>query len=333
MPAGLTGRFPLLGYLAGRLASAVLVVTAASMVIFAAMQLLPGDAADVLLSKHAGAGAASAEQRAGLRAELGLDRPLPERYGQWITAVARGDLGRSLISGRPVAATIRARLANTLTLAGIAAALLVLLALGFGVWAGARADRTTDRVITASAVTVGSLPEFVIAILLIQLLAFTWPLLPPISLVPPGQSPLRTPAVLVLPVVTLVAVMAPQTIRMVRAQMAEVLGSPYIQLARLHGIPERRIVARHALRNALAPAAPLLAGSISWLLGSVVVVETVFNYPGLSRDLVHAIATRDLPYIQSVTLLVAAVTVLVYLLADLAVVLAVPQLRTSGGRR
>jgi len=325
-------RFGLVGYLVGRLCAAVGVVAAASVLIFGAMALLPGDVVDVILSKNAAGGSASPEARAALRAELGLDRPLVERYAEWIGGVLSGDLGRSLFSGRPVAEIIGARLTNTAILAAAAAVLLVALAVGFGAWAGARAGRASDRAITTASVTLGSLPEFVIATLLIQLFAFTWPLLPPVSIVAPGQRPLRTPEVLVLPVLTLVAVMAPQTIRMVRAQMAEVMTSPYVQAARLHGIGEWRIVTHHALRNALAPATPLLAGSIAWLLGGVVVVETVFNYPGISRDLVHGIATRDLPYIQSVTLLFAAFTVAVYLLADLGVLVAVPQLRPIGRR-
>jgi peptide/nickel transport system permease protein len=324
---------PLAAYLARRLVSAVLVVLAASGLIFTAMALLPGDAADVILSKHAGSGAASEQAKAVLRAELGLDRPLPVRYADWVAGLARGDLGVSLLSGRPVAEIIGARLGNTLVLAGVAAALLVVVGIGLGLWAGARADRAADRMVSVTAISLGSLPEFVLAILLIQVFAFTWPLFPPISLVPPGASPLASPQVLVLPVLALVAVMAPQTIRMVRAQMAEVMDSPYVRMARLHGITERRIITHHALRNALAPAAPLLASSIAWLFGGVVVVETVFNYPGLSRDLVHGIATRDLLYVQALTLLCAAATVLVYLCADLVAVWAVPKLRTSGGRR
>lgn len=316
-------------YLARRAAAALLTVAAVSVVIFAAMQVLPGDAADVILSKGAGSGGGSAAQRAALRADLGLDRPVVEQYLSWIGGVLHGDLGRSLISGRPVTESLGGHLFNTVILAGVATAVLLPLAIGLGAWAGARAGRTGDRITTAAAVTVGSLPEFVTATLLIGVFAFAVPLLPPVSMVLPGENPLATPDVLVLPVLTLVAVMAPQTIRMVRAQMAEVMASPYVTMARLHGIGERRIIVGHALRNALAPATPLLAGSITWLVGGIVVVETVFNYPGVSRDLVHAISHRDLPYVQSVTLLIAAVTVAGYLLSDLAVVLLVPRLRSA----
>lgn len=327
------GRFGLAGHLAWRVGAAVVVVIAASALIFGAMELLPGDAVDVIAAKHAAGGSMTPELRVELRAELGLDRPLVERYTEWIGGVLHGDLGRSLFSGRPITEIIGARLGNTVVLAATAAVLLLVLAIGFGMWAGTRAGRATDRVITTASVTLGALPEFVIATLLIQLFAFTWPVLPPVSMVAPGHNPLHTPEVLLLPVLALVAVMAPQTIRMVRAQMAEVMASPYIQAARLHGIGEWRIITRHALRNALAPALPLLAGSIAWLIGGVVVVETVFNYPGISRDLVHGIATRDLPYIQSVTLVMAVFTVAVHLLADLGVLAAVPQLRATAGRR
>ncbi|MDQ7905281.1 ABC transporter substrate-binding protein [Phytohabitans sp. ZYX-F-186] len=298
-----------------------------------AMRVLPGDAADVILAKGAGAGTATPAQKAALRAELGLDRPAVEQYLDWMAGVLRGDLGRSSFSGRPVTEIVAARLPNTLVLAAVATAVLVPVAVGFGAWAGARAGRTRDRVVTTVAVTVGSLPEFVTATLLIAAFAFAVPVLPAVSMVAPGAHPLSTPEILVLPVVTLVAVMAPQSIRMVRAQMSEVMATEYVRMARLHGIPERRIVTRHALRNALAPAMPLLAGSVTWLVGGIVVVETVFNYPGISQDLVRAIGQRDLPYVQSVTLLFAAVTVAGYLLADLAVVALVPKLRTAGGRR
>ncbi|MGH3451066.1 MAG: ABC transporter permease, partial [Haloechinothrix sp.] len=295
----MSNRSSLVWYIVGRVGSAALVVAAASVLIFAAMELLPGDAADVMLSRQQGSsgGAASAEQKELLRADLGLDRPLAERYVRWIGGIGHGDLGRSLFSHRPVTEIIGARLANTVILAAVAAACLIPLAIGFGVWAGARAGRAADRLISAASLTVGSLPEFVIATFLIQLFALALPLFPPISLLPYGENPLHSPEVLVLPIATLVAVMAPQTIRMVRAQMSEVMRSSYIQMARLHGIPDRRIITHHALRNAVAPAAPLLASSIAWLVGGIIVVETVFNYPGLSRDLVHAIGTRDLPYV------------------------------------
>ncbi|GAA2511122.1 ABC transporter permease [Pilimelia columellifera] len=320
-------------YVLGRLAAAAGVVWAASVAIFAAMQLLPGDAVDVIYAKGAGSGTVSPEQKAQLRAELGLDRPVVDRYVDWMSGVLRGDLGRSLFSGREVTEIVGARLPNTLALAAVAAVCLAPLAIALGAWAGARAGAARDRVISIGSVTLGSLPEFVTATLLIAVFAFAWPVLPAVSLVAPGTSPLLTPEVLVLPVVTLLAVMAPQTIRMVRAQMAEAMTSPYVRMARLHGIPERRIVTRHALRNALAPAMPLLAGSITWLVGGIVVVETVFNYPGVSQDLVRAIAQRDLPYVQSVTLLFAVVTATGYLAADLAVVALAPRLRTTPGWR
>ncbi|MFI6824133.1 ABC transporter permease [Micromonospora sp. NPDC050187] len=325
-------RFPLCRHLAGRLLGAVVVVAAASVVIFGAMQLLPGDAADVLLAKGAGSGGGTAAQKAALRAELGLDRPLPERYLDWISGVLQGDLGRSVFSGRPVTEIIASRLLNTLTLAAVATAVLIPVAIGFGAWSGARAGHARDRAVTITAVIVGALPEFVTATLLIAVFAYAWPVLPAVSMPDPGANPLSAPEALVLPVLTLVAVMAPQTIRMVRAQMAEAMASDYVRMARLHGVGERRIVTHHALRNALAPAVPLLAGSITWLVGGIVVVETVFNYPGISADLIHAIGHRDLPYVQSVTLLFAVTTVIGYLLADLIVMALVPKLRSRPRR-
>lgn len=320
---------PLVRYTARRLAGGVAALVAISVLVFAGTELLPGDAATTILSKSASGGTATAEQTEVLRHRLGLDRPAPQRYLEWLGGIVHGDLGESLYSPRPVRAIIGRRLLNTLVLAGVAAALLVPLAIGFGLWAGARAGRPTDRIISSVAVAAQALPEFVTGTLLIVVFALSLRLLPPVSLLPSGASPLRHPDVLVLPVLTLLSVMAGQSIRMVRARMAEVMASAYIRAARLHGIPERRLVVRHALRNAVAPAVQLLANSIAWLIGGVVVVETLYNYPGLSQELIAGITNRDIPFVQSVAMVFAAFTVALYTLADFIVVALIPKLRTT----
>lgn len=320
---------PLARYAARRLAGGVAALFAVSVLVFAGTEILPGDAATRILSKSASGGAATAEQTEVLRHRLGLDRPAPQRYLDWLGGMVRGDLGRSLYSQQPVSAVIGRRLVNTLVLAGVAAALLVPTAIGFGLWAGARAGRPADRIISSLAVAAQAVPEFVTGTFLIVVLAVSLRLFPPVSLLRTGASPLRHPDVLVLPVLTLLSVMAGQSIRMVRARMAEVMTSDYIRVGRLHGIPERRLVLRHALRNAVAPAVQLLANSVAWLIGGVVVVETLYNYPGLSQELIAGITNRDIPFVQSVAMVFAAFTVALYALADLIVVALIPKLRTA----
>lgn len=329
MPPEVAPAHPLVRYAFRRLGGGLAALLAVSLLVFAGTELLPGDAATVILAKSASGGSATPEQVATVRHRLGLDRPAPERYVQWLGGMVRGDLGESLYSGKPVRAIIGRRFLNTLVLAALAGALLVPVAIGCGVWAGARAGRPADRVLSSAAVVVQSLPEFVTGTFLIAVLAVSLRLFPPVSLVPAGTSPLRRPEILVLPVLTLVGVMAGQSIRMVRARVAEVMDSAYVRMARLHGIPEHRILLRHSLRNALGPAVQLLANSIAWLIGGVVVVETLFGYPGLSQDLIKGITNRDIPFVQSVATVFAAFTIAVYTLADFVVMALVPQLRSS----
>lgn len=322
-------RHPLLRYIARRLALGWGILLITSLLVFAGTEVLPGDAATVIASKSAVGGAATPEVVETIRRRLELDRPAPERYLEWLVGMARGDLGESLYSGKPVRAIIGPRLLNTLVLAGLAGGLLVPIAIGLGLWAGTRAGRRADHIVSSAAVVAQSVPEFVTGTFLIVVFAISLGLLPPVSLVPSGTSPLARPQVLVLPVLTLLSVMAGQSIRMVRARTAEVMASDYIRMARLQGIPEGRVVFRHALRNCVAPAVQLLANSISWLVGGVVVVETLFGYPGLSQDLVDGITNRDIPFVQSVAMVFAAFTVALYALADFIVVALIPKLRTA----
>jgi peptide/nickel transport system permease protein len=321
---------PLLEACGRRLAVGAGLVAAASVLVFAGTTLLPGDAADVLLSRTAGAGGGSEEQIAALRAELGLDRPWLQRYLDWAGGLLHGDLGTSLISGRPVGAVIGDRLGNTLLLAGIATTLLLPLAIGLGIWSALRAGGRGDRAVSVSAIGLQALPEFVVATLLIAVFALALRWLPPVSLIDPGSSPLAQQAMLVLPVASLLTVMAGQSIRMVRARAVEVTGADYVRIARLHGIGERRVVWRYVLPNALAPALQLLAGSIGWLVGGVIVVEQMFAYPGISDALLAAIESRDEPVVQALALVMAAATIGAYTLADLLAIALIPKLRTGG---
>ncbi|UGY92405.1 ABC transporter permease [Streptomyces gobiensis] len=321
---------PLLTACGRRLLAAAGVTGAATVLVFAGTELLPGDAAEVILSRSAGGAGGTPEQIAALRAELGLDRPWALRYVDWLAGTVDGDLGRSLVSGRPVTDIVGQRLGNTLLLAGLAAALLVPVAIGLGVWSGLQQGRFADRVTSAVAIGLQSLPEFVAATGLIAVFALGLRLLPPVSLIPDGTSPLARPETLVLPVASLLTVMAGQSVRMVRARTGEVVRAEYVRMARLHGIPERRLVWRYVIPNAVTPALQLLAGSVSWLIGGVVVVEQVFAYPGISHELVAAVASRDVPVVQALAATMAACGILVYTAADLLAIVLVPKLRTSG---
>ncbi|MFJ7243063.1 ABC transporter permease [Kitasatospora sp. NPDC098652] len=296
----------------GRLAAAAGTLLAASVLVFAATALAPGDAAAARLGGRAGP-----EQIAELRHGLGLDQPPWTRYGHWLWHALQGDLGTSYANGRPVAELIAGRAGNSLLLGAVAAALLVPLALGLGLWAGMRAGRAADRVVSGVTLTLVSLPEFVIGTLLVLLLAVGLGWLPAVSLPPAGQGVLSRPQILVLPVLTLLSVSLAQNVRLVRAGVIAAGDSDAARTARLGGVPEHRVVLRWILPAAVVPAVPVLARYLAYLLGGTLVAETLFGYPGLAAALVNATAARDAPVVQGVTLLVAGVTVTLNLFADL----------------
>jgi peptide/nickel transport system permease protein len=294
-----------------------------SVLVFGATQVLPGDAASAILGRSA-----TPEQKELYRKQLGLDKPLPVQYWNWISGVAQGDLGTSVASQLPVTTFISQRAGKSLVLA--LAALLVLLpvSFAFGVWAGVRRDRPVDHVISVASLALIALPEFVTGTLLVAFIAVTLKLLPPTSIIESGGA-LSNPKLLVLPVLTLCVTAAPYVIRMVRAGVSEAMSADYVQMARLSGIPERRVVLRHALRNALAPTVQVLTLTVQYLIGGIVIVETVFAYPGLGQGLVQAVVARDIPTVQGVAMLLAAIYIVINIAADLVVVLLIPKLRTA----
>jgi peptide/nickel transport system permease protein len=297
--------------------------------VFAGTEVLPGDAAGAVLGRTA-----APEQLAELREQMGLDRPAVERYGDWLAGLLRGDLGNSAAgyaqgSERPIWNEISGEIGNSLILALVSALVLIPVSLALGVAAAVRAGRPADHAISAASLAVISLPEFIIGSLLI-LLFFSWlGVLSPVSLIPPGESPLSYPKELVLPILTLVGATLAASIRMVRAGMIEALRTDYVQMARLSGFRERTVVLRYALRNALAPSVQVFAQNIQYLVGGIIVVEYLFAYPGLGRELVEAVAIRDVREVQSVAVVIAAVYIALNIVADLLVVLLVPKLRTA----
>lgn len=315
---------PVLNFLGRRTFFALLTLFVISVLIFAGTAILPGDAANAILGRNA-----TPASLAALRQQLHLNHSVVEQYRVWIFGVVRGDFGRSAASGIPITSLIAAPAKNSAILAGCAALLLIPVALVLGVFAALRAGRGLDHTISVTSLAMTALPEFVTGTLLILVFALSLNWLPAVSFLPAGQSPFEDPLILVLPVATLLAASLAQTIRMVRAGMVEALRSDYVEMARLNGYDERDVVLRHALRNALAPSVQVIALNIQWLVGGIVITEYVFGYPGLGQTLVNAVAARDIPFVQCIALLVAAVYLGLNILADLLVVLMIPKLRTA----
>jgi len=321
---------PLVRLALRRLGAGLVTLFVVSVLIFLATEALPGDVAQAILGRNA-----TPEAIAELRAQLGLDQPAVERFGDWLGGVLTGDFGQSA-AGRtagaaeaPIWDLIDTRLANTALLALVTVALLVPIGVILGVLAATRAGRGLDHAVSIGSLTVVALPEFVTGAILVLVFSVWLDILPGVSLVPVGDSPLSDPRILVLPVATLLAASLAQTLRMVRAGMLEALRSDFVQMARLAGYPERRVVYRHALRNALAPTVQVIALNVQWLIGGIIVTEYVFSYPGIGQGLVQAVAIRDVPFVQAVALIIAAVYVTLNIVADLVVVFLIPKLRTA----
>lgn len=311
-------------WLLRRLAFGVLTLFVVSLLVFLAINALPGDAAHAILGAQA-----SPHRVEALRAQLGLDRPLLAQYGVWIGHLVTGQLGHSLVENTSVASLIGDRAVNSLVLVALSAAIVIPLSFALGVIAASRQGRLADHTFNIISVIQASLPDFVIGIFLVIIFATTLiKVLPATSLVAPGESPFASPNGLVLPVATLVLAVLPYLSRLVRGSMVDALDSEYVQMARLKGLPERVVVLRHALRNAIVPAIQGSALSLAYLLGGVVAVEFIFSYPGLGTELIYAVQTRDVPAIQATVLLFAAAYVIFNIIADLLTIYATPRLRS-----
>ena len=324
------GRHPILGFLVRRIGAGLLTLLVASVLIFIATNVLPGNAAEVVLGRNA-----QPAQLHKLDAELGLNRSAPERYASWLAGMLHGNFGDSAVAvaeGRPdaaISATLGSPLAASAILAGLTALLLIPLTLALGALAGLRAARGLDHLISVPALVAGGLPEFVTGTALIFVFFTVLNLLPPVALLSPGQSPFSSIKALVLPVLTLLAVAVGAGVRQVRAGMAEVLRQDYILFATLNGIGRRRIILRYALRNALAPSVQVIAQNLQYLVGGIIIVESVFSYPGIGTYLVQAVTSRDVNEVQAAAMILAAVYIGINIIADLIVILLVPKLRTG----
>lgn len=309
-------------FLSRRLLLVALVMAIVSVLIFAVVQILPGDVAVMILGTSA-----TAQDLAALRVKLGLNRPAPLRYLDWIDGAVRGDWGASLLYQMPVRPLVLERLGRSAVLAGLALGVGVPLAVGLGVLSAVRRGGLIDHAVALVSLVAVSLPEFIIGTALILVLAFRFPLLPPSSLIDPQASLWHAAPSLVLPVLTLVLALLAHMTRMTRASMLDVLEQPYVRAARLRGLRQRRVILRHALRNALLPTVGIIAINVGYLIGGIVVVETVFAYPGLGRLMVDAVNHRDVPVIQMTALVIALTYALANLAADLAYAYLNPRIR------
>ena len=295
-----------------------------SLIIFGAVEALPGDACTAILQQDA-----QGQRLANCRAELGLDRPAWARYAQWVGGLLRGDLGLSTHGAQPIAGIVGARLQNSLLLGGCALALGLPLAFGLGIAAALQRDRWLDVTVSSGAIAAMTIPEFVSATVLILVFSAWLGWLPGIVTVSADAPWTDFFPEILLPAVVLAMVMTAHILRTVRSSMIEVLDGEFVRMATLKGVPHAPRVLRHVLPNALLPAINVVALTIAWLLGGVVVIETVFNYPGLGRLTVTAISERDLAVVQTVALIVSALYVAINLAADLLTLLANPRLRTA----
>lgn len=316
-------------FMARRIASGLVTLLLVSLVIFVSLQVLPGDTAQIVQGLDADEASLDA-----LRDNLDLDEPLPQRYVTFLTGVLRGDFGVSYAAQAQgttlrVWDLIREPLINSLVLAGLAFVFFIPLSLALGVFAALRAGRPSDHIVTSAMLVLSAIPEFLIGTFLIVIFFARLGWLPPVTRIAPGESPFTDPAALILPGATLVLHSVAYAGRLIRASTLDVLGEDYVAMANLNGFRAWVIVWRYAVRNSLAPNIQVLATTLRFLLGGVIVVEAVFAYPGLGTELLRAVELRDVQVVGVITFLLAAVYILVNILADLAVVLLVPRLRTS----
>ncbi|PWH20192.1 MAG: peptide ABC transporter permease [Anaerolineae bacterium] len=309
-------------YLLRRFGFLILTLLITSMVIFAATQLLPGDVARVILGREAGEAALQA-----LREELGLNDPVPVQYGRWLVNFVRGDWGKSYSTKSEIRPLVIGRLRNSLMLAVVILVISVPVAIFLGVVAGLNENKWIDNVVSIASLAVVGLPEFVTGLVLIQIFAFRLRWFPANSSIRPTTSFLEALPMLILPALTATLVLLAYIARLTRAGVIEELKQQYVRTADLKGLPYRVVIFKHVLRNALIPTITVIAISMGWLISGLIVIENVFNYPGLGRLMVFAIDRRDLPLLQAVTMVAVLGFALSNLLADILYAILDPRIR------
>jgi peptide/nickel transport system permease protein len=315
----------MIAYILRRLGMILLTMLLASVIIFSVTQLLPGDVAQVILGQFA-----TPEAVANLRTELGLDRPIVVQYIDWLTRFVQGDWGTSMVSRMEVRPLIMQRLNNSLMLAGVSILMYVPLGILLGVVAALKEDRAADQLISGISMAFAGLPEFVTGLILIGVLAISFDILPANSSIEPGTPFKEAFPFLILPAITVSLTSLGYIARMTRSSTIDVLRSDYTRAADMKGLPRWQVLTRHVLRNSLLPTVTVVALGIGWLIGGLIVTESVFGYPGIGRLLIYSIQRRDLITIQAISMLIVAIYSVSNLVADILYGILNPRIRLGG---
>ncbi|WP_213881667.1 ABC transporter permease [Pseudomonas sp. dw_358] len=313
-----------LSFIAQRIGGIALTLLIVSLMVFFVTALLPGDAAQQSLGQFA-----TPEQLTALREQMGLNRPALVRYLSWLSGLLHGDMGLSLSSQTPITQLISGRLASSMTLGAVTAAISVPLALIIGIVSAMYRGSALDRGLNVVTMTTVAIPEFLIATLAVLIFAVKLKWVPALIFAHDVSTPWQFIRAYTLPVATLCCVITAQMARMTRAALVDQLGKPYIEMARLKGVRPVRLVLTHALPNTVGPIANAIAVSVSYLVGGAVIVETIFNYPGLAQLMVDGVANRDMPLIQACSMLFCTAYLILLIIADVCGVLSNPKLRTQ----
>ncbi len=305
-----------LAWLLRRLLTVLYTLLVVSILVFGLTQILPADAAVTLLGENA-----TPEALAAVRQRLGLGDPAWLQYWHWLSGLLQGDFGTSMRTDQPVGPAMFTALGRSLMLGGCSLMLMLVIAVPLGMWAALRRGKAADVVSSLISYLGVSLPEFVTATLLLIVVADRLKLLPATGYVAPGENLVESIRHLILPVLTVSLILVAHVSRMVRSETIDVLNSDYIRAARLKGLPPRIVLLRHVLRNALLPTITIVALDVGYLLGGIIVVEEIFAIPGIGRQIIVAITTRDLPSIQAGAVIMAATYAIANTLADIAYVM------------
>ena len=306
----------------------VLTLFVVSILIFIGTSILPGDVAQIILGQMA-----TPESLAALREKLGINQPAHIRYFMWLGDFVTGDLGISKAGsgmgtlGTPISEMLMPRLSNTLQLASVVAVIAIPMSLALGLAAAMYPGTRLDRIVTFLTLSLISVPEFMVATFLVLVLAVVLGWLPATAYMSNDAAGWDLIRALAMPTLTLVILASSQIIRMTRATVLNVMSSPYIEMAILKGVPRKRIILRHALFNAIGPIVNVIALNLAWLISGVVIVETIFAYPGLAKLMIDAVQTRDLPLVQACAMVFCIAYIILIFLADMASILSNPRLR------
>lgn len=305
-----------------RLGIGVVLIGFVSVLIFAVTQILPGDAAQIRLGQTA-----TPETLAALRKDLGLDKPAIVQYFIWVGKLMTGNLGISAAGGATIQSLIGNRIGNTVFMTGIVTLISIPLSVFLGLIAAMYPAGLIDRMVTSITLGLIAVPDFLVAIVLILFFAVSLGWVPAVSYLSGTEDIWKRLYTLSLPIATLVIVVSAQMIRMTRAGVLNVMASPYVEMAILKGVPRRRIILRHALLNAIGPIVNVIALNLAYLVSGVVVMETIFSYPGLAKLMVDGVQTRDMALVQACGMIFCSTYVVLILIADIASIVSNPRLR------